>query len=229
MARVELEPDGARVVHVVTADETAAACPSCGVVSTSARKRVGDDPAAGRALRSGPGPAGVAQEPVAVPRIALSQRIFTESLPQVPARCRLTTRLLRAGRCRGRGRVLLRALPPPGRTGCRGRSRTPRSSLTSPRSSSRSCRRWRCSGSMRPAAGSRSGPRTRVTGRWRVLHDRWHTAIVDAAGTAGLLAHIDGRTASSVAGWLAATAGFVEDAGDARGDRPVRLVRQGRA
>lgn len=25
-----------------------------------------------------------------------------------------------------------------------------------------------------------------VTGRWRVMHDRWHTAIVDAAGTAGL-------------------------------------------
>ncbi len=43
-----------------------------------------------------------------------------------------------------------------------------------------------------------------VTGRWRVLHDRWHTAIVDAAGSAGLLAHIDGRTASCVTGWLAA-------------------------
>jgi transposase len=42
-----------------------------------------------------------------------------------------------------------------------------------------------------------------VTGRWRVVHDRWHTAIVDAAGTAGLLAHIDGRTAASVAEWLA--------------------------
>ena len=43
-----------------------------------------------------------------------------------------------------------------------------------------------------------------VTGRWRIMHDRWHTAIVDAAGTAGLLAHIDGRTATSVTDWLAA-------------------------
>src|SRR5215213_9760272 len=43
-----------------------------------------------------------------------------------------------------------------------------------------------------------------ATGRWRIAHDRWHTAIVDAHGTAGLLAHIDGRTAASVAEWLAA-------------------------
>ncbi|WP_034721790.1 ISL3 family transposase, partial [Intrasporangium chromatireducens] len=43
-----------------------------------------------------------------------------------------------------------------------------------------------------------------VTGRWRVKHDRWHTAIVDAVGTAGLLAHIEGRTATAVTDWLAA-------------------------
>ena len=43
-----------------------------------------------------------------------------------------------------------------------------------------------------------------VAGRWRVLHDRRHTAIVDAAGTAGLLAHIDGRTATAVIDWIAA-------------------------
>ena len=31
--------DGARVVHVVTDDETAAACPVCGVLSTSVKQR----------------------------------------------------------------------------------------------------------------------------------------------------------------------------------------------
>jgi transposase len=41
------------------------------------------------------------------------------------------------------------------------------------------------------------------TGRWFVLADRWHTGIVDAAGTGGLLAHIDGRTAAKVAEWIA--------------------------
>jgi len=42
-----------------------------------------------------------------------------------------------------------------------------------------------------------------VTGRWFVVADRWHTGIVDAAGTGGLLAHIDGRTAAKVAEWIA--------------------------
>ena len=40
-----------------------------------------------------------------------------------------------------------------------------------------------------------------VTGRWAVVADRWHTGIVDAAGPAALLAHIDGRTAAKVADW----------------------------
>ncbi len=40
------------------------------------------------------------------------------------------------------------------------------------------------------------------TGRWRIAHDRWHTGIVDAADTADLLAHIDGRTAAKVSEWL---------------------------
>ena len=43
-----------------------------------------------------------------------------------------------------------------------------------------------------------------VTLRWSVVHDRWHTAVVDTVGTAGLLAHVDGRTAAGVAAWVAA-------------------------
>jgi len=43
-----------------------------------------------------------------------------------------------------------------------------------------------------------------ATGRWTVAHDRWHTAVVDAAGSGGLLAHIDGRTAAKVTEWLRA-------------------------
>ncbi len=37
--RVERRADGTRLVHVVTADEAAAACPKCGVVSTSIKRR----------------------------------------------------------------------------------------------------------------------------------------------------------------------------------------------
>jgi transposase len=42
--RVERVPDGARVVHVVTDEPTAAACPACGVVSTSVKGRVTTSP-----------------------------------------------------------------------------------------------------------------------------------------------------------------------------------------
>jgi hypothetical protein len=38
--RVEVDDDGARVVHVVTADETASACPSCGALSSAVKQRV---------------------------------------------------------------------------------------------------------------------------------------------------------------------------------------------
>jgi hypothetical protein len=42
--RVERSADGTRVVHVVTAEETTAACPACGVVSTSVKGRVSTSP-----------------------------------------------------------------------------------------------------------------------------------------------------------------------------------------
>ena len=42
--RVERLADGTRVVHAVTAGEAAAACPSCGVVSTSVKARVTTSP-----------------------------------------------------------------------------------------------------------------------------------------------------------------------------------------
>ena len=42
--RVARDSDGARTVHVVTAAETAAACPACGVV-VDVGEAVSDDPA----------------------------------------------------------------------------------------------------------------------------------------------------------------------------------------
>jgi zinc-finger of transposase IS204/IS1001/IS1096/IS1165 len=51
--RVELAEDGTRVVHVATADESAAACPSCGVFSTSVKQQVTTRP---KDLRYGSAP-----------------------------------------------------------------------------------------------------------------------------------------------------------------------------
>ena len=42
------------------------------------------------------------------------------------------------------------------------------------------------------------------TGRWVLACDRWHTGFVDAAGTGGLLAQVEGRSAACVWGWLLA-------------------------
>ena len=42
--RVQCLADGTRMVDPGTADETAAACPSCGVVSTSIKERVTTSP-----------------------------------------------------------------------------------------------------------------------------------------------------------------------------------------
>ncbi len=90
--RVERLADGTRVVYAVTAEPTAAACPSCGVLSTSVK---------GRAVTS---PRDI---PYGEQRIMLrwnkkrwrcredycGQSSFTEAIPQVPARARTTLRL----------------------------------------------------------------------------------------------------------------------------------------
>jgi len=90
--QVERAADGSRVVRVVTADETARACPSCGVLSSRVKEVVRSEP------RDLPyGASGL--------RLVWIKRrwycrewlcgrgSFTESVPQVPARARITTRL----------------------------------------------------------------------------------------------------------------------------------------
>ena len=69
VVRVEREDSGARVVHVVTVDAAASACPDCGVLSASVRAW----PAAGAgpAVRAGRGAPGVAQARLALPRASV--------------------------------------------------------------------------------------------------------------------------------------------------------------
>ena len=40
------------------------------------------------------------------------------------------------------------------------------------------------------------------SGRWLLVRDRWHTGFVDAAGTGGLLAQVEGRTSAATIAWL---------------------------
>jgi len=89
--RVERWADGPRVVHAVTASETAA-CPSCGVFSTAVKGRVSTSP---RDIPYG-------ENRIIVRRNKTRWRCrehycehgsFTESIEQVPARARTTGRL----------------------------------------------------------------------------------------------------------------------------------------
>ena len=89
---VERTPDGGRVVRVVTADETARACPTCGVFSCQVKEVVCTRP---RDL-----PYGSSRLDLVwvkrrwYCRERLCERAsFTESLPVLPARARITTRL----------------------------------------------------------------------------------------------------------------------------------------
>ena len=54
---------------------------------------------------------------------------------------------------------------------------------------------------MRPAAGSRNGSGTPVTGRW-VRTERFETNFTDLSGRGRLLGQVAGRTGAAVTGWL---------------------------
>src|SRR5512144_2639103 len=91
---VERHRDG-RVAHVVTVDESAAACPGCGVFSTSVKQC--------RVTR--PRDLGYGEEPLAVRwhkrqfrcrERGCSRRAFTESIAELPPGARVTGRLRRA-------------------------------------------------------------------------------------------------------------------------------------
>ena len=192
--------DQAREVHLVTAEETAAACPSCGVISTSGKGSATTHP---RDVPYGPDPVRLVwhKRRWRCRESRCPRASFTESLPQVPARCRLTTRLVEqvgaavadgyscvssAARAHGVSwpvahdafiaHVTATLEQPLPQVAVLGIDETRR--------------------------GKPIWAQDPHTGRWSVVHDRWHTAIVDAAGTAGLLAHIDGRTATNVTDWL---------------------------
>ena len=197
---VVIDDAGGRIVHAVTADDVPAGCPECGVVSTSHKGRVATFP---RDVPYGEHVVGLVwhKHRWRCKERACPRGSFTESIPQVPARARITARL--------RGEV--------------GSAAADRFSCVLAAAT-----HYRVSWPIAHAAlaGHIAGPlaeplppvgvlgidETRrgkpvwaqdpVTGRWRIAHDRWHTGIVDAVGTAGLLAHIEGRTSTAVIGWL---------------------------
>ena len=155
-----VEVDGVRQVHAVTDDPTAAACPACGVISDAVKGQVVSSP---RDLPYGPAPIRLVwhkrrwrcREP------RCERASFTESIPAIPARSRLTSRL-RAECGEGIAERFTCVASAAAHYGCRGGPRTPPTSATSRRRWRRRCRRSPCSALMRSVAGGSAGSRTQI-------------------------------------------------------------------
>ena len=198
--RVELDPDGTRVVHVSTMDGPRA-CPACGVGSSSVKGWVRTQP---RDVRF----------PVAARLVWRKRRwrcqesgcprvSFTESVPQIPPRRRVTGRLrAEAGRAVALGgRTVVQAGQDSGLS-------------------------WPVvhaafvdyAAAVLPAQPQpvlalgidetrRGRPRFVLnpdTGVFEQVVDRWHTGFVDLTGDQGLLGQVEGRSSSDAGSWLAA-------------------------
>jgi transposase len=198
--RVEIDEHGVRVVHVVTADPLARGCRGCGVVSTRVKERVTTHP---RDLE-------VAGEPIFLvwhkrrwtcrePACALAS--FTEQVPQIPSRARITGRLReRAGRdVADGGRTVAQA----------GRDRGLSWPVVQAAFTTYAAGVLPAGPPSTPVLGideTRRGKpvwrRDNETGKWVLVADCWHVGFVDAAGHAGLFGQVEGRTAEAVEGWL---------------------------
>jgi transposase len=198
--RVEIDREGVWVVHVATL-EVPQACPGCGVCSASVKGWVSTEP------RDVPFP--VATRLVWRKRrwrcreAGCARSSFTESVPQIPSRVRVTGRLREAA---GRGVA----------DGARTVAQAARESgLSWPVVHAAFVDYASTVLSEEPepvvALGidetRRGAPRFTPhpeTGVLEQVADRWHTGFVDLTGNQGLLGQVEGRSAGDAGSWLAA-------------------------
>jgi transposase len=196
--RVERRVDGTRVVHVVTADEAAAACPGCGVVSSSVKEHVTTSP---RDIPYGPDDIAVRWHKTRwrCGEAYCEKSSFTEAIEQVPARARTTARLRTAiGAAIGdAGRAVIEVADTHGvswPTAHRAFVAHAEALLAEPEPVA-------VLGIDETRRGKPRWQQCATTGRW-VRIDPWDTGFVDLAGDQGLLGQREGRTSSAVIDWL---------------------------
>jgi transposase len=197
VVRVDLDDDGGRVVHVVTADPHAVACPGCGTVSTSVKQRTSTAP---KDLPYGPAAVKLVwhKRRWRCRTVDCPRQTFTETVPAVPARARTTLRLrVAVAEAVGENRCVAEV------------ARSHRLSWpTVQRAVTAAVTALPTEPAPTPLLGideTRFGrPRWRQDsdGRWRLV-EPWETGFVDLTGAQGLLGQVDGRTSAAVAGWLA--------------------------
>src|SRR5690625_267333 len=198
VARVERDAEGTRVVRVVTADETAAACPACGVVSTSVKEYPTTSP---KDIPYG-------HNGIVVRCHKTRWRCredycdttsFTEAIAEVPPRARATARLRTViGAAIGdAGRSVAEAAGAHGvswPTAHRAFVDHAEAQLAEPEP-------VRVLGIDETRRGKPRWAQCPDTGRW-VRVDPWDTGFVDLSGDQGLLGQREGRTSSAVIDWL---------------------------
>jgi transposase len=197
----EAGPDGTTTVWVVTDHPGAARCPDCGTVSGRPHDRVLTRP---RDVARGLDQSGVCwvKRRWKCTREQCRRKTFTESVPQVPPRHRITGRLRElAGH-----EVAERGLTPAeAARGC---------GISWPSAHAAFAARADPLLGQAPAPVAylgidehrRGRPRWRLdeeTGEYTLLADRWHTCFFDLSGSQGLLGQVEGRTADDAAYWLA--------------------------
>ena len=199
--KVEVDQQGRPVVHLVTADGRAARCPGCGQVSSAAKGNVTTRP---RDLPHGG--RGVAlmwhKRRWRCKNPGCARSSFTESLPAVPARHRLTSRLRRAaGAAVGdRGATVEQA----GRDlGLSWPTVMAAARTHAQRVLPKALAAVRVLGIDEVRRGRRRWAYNPASGRWEVAVDAWHVGFVDISGGQGLLGQVEGRTREAVVGWLA--------------------------
>jgi transposase len=197
----EREAGGPVTVWVVTDHPDAASCPDCGMVSGRVHEHVLTRP---RDLRRGLDEITVAwcKRRWKCPNQECSRVTFTESLPAIPPRCRLTSRL----------RELLGAEV--AERGCTVAGAGRWQHVSWPVTHAAFAARADPVLAQAPAPVAclgidehrRGRPRWRIdedSGEYLLLADRWHTCFVDLSGDQGLLGQVEGRTADDAAYWLA--------------------------
>jgi transposase len=196
--RVERLADGTRVVQVVTAEPTAAACPACGVVSTSVKGRVATSPrdipyGEGRIISRWNKTRWRCREDYC------ERGSFTESIPQVPARERTTRRL-----CTQIGAAIGDAARSVAEVAAAHQVSWPtahRAFVGHAEALLSEPDPVRVLGIDETRRGKPRWTRCAATGRWARV-DPWDTGFVDLAGDQGLLGQREGRTGASVIDWL---------------------------
>jgi transposase len=210
VAEVDAEAGGGRTVWVVTAAPQVAACPGCGTVSGRVKGYVTTRPAD---LRCGQGQIGVVwvKRRLECREPSCPRKTFTESVAQVPPRCRVTARLREhaAGLVADGGRTVAQAARECGLSWPvvhQAFARQVDPVLEQP---------LQLAAHLGIDEHRRGRPRWRIdegSGEYVLLADRWHTCFFDLSGEQGLLGQVEGRTADDAAYWLAQAAPAWRDA-----------------